>query len=139
MTAFNSLTRLPEVIVVLSLQPRGVAKWFELTISSYDVHPEPEALLSMVVQRFGCREESRNNTGVNILTNALILHWPLNSPSCIRTHTWQQTDTHTQTRGQSFRTPSVTRRSVSCPAVYLITAMVRVTTLLALCGYILAG
>lgn len=55
--------------VALLLSKRAV----KLTISSYDVHPEPQALLSMVVQRFSCRKE-RGNAGINIQHNALILH-----------------------------------------------------------------
>lgn len=83
-------------------------------------------------------KRKKKNIGVNILTNALILHWPHNSPSFGSTQTLGKRLTHRETRGQSFGTPSVTGQSV-CPAVYLITAVVRVTTLFALCGCILAG
>lgn len=88
----------------------------KLTVSSHDIHPELEAFLAMVVQRLCCRGE-RRNTGVNILSNALILNWPFKSPSCMHslTHIHKQLagDRHRQTQGQSFRMPSV-KQSVSC-------------------------
>lgn len=127
MGSHKSLTRLSQ----LCCSPYSRGGRGKLTISSFYVHPEPEALLSMVVQLFGCREETTKAL-TSQLIHLLAFYWPLNSPSC--THTCQQTDT-----GTKLRKPSVTRRSVSRPAVYLITAAVRGATLLAPRGYILAG
>lgn len=82
-----------EVLVFLSFFFFYQEGQLKLTVSSYDVHLQPEALLPVMVQRFGCRvdregEKNKKNIGVNIRANALILHWPLNSPSWICTNTW---------------------------------------------------
>lgn len=97
----------------------------KLTIGSNDVHPELEAFLAMVVQGLCCRGE-RRNTGVNILSNALILNWPFKSPSCMHS----LTHIHKQLAGDRHRDKALGCHlwSKVCPAVYLITAMVRVTT-----------
>lgn len=87
----------------------------------------------------GLAAGKKGNTGINILTNALILHRLLTylhecTHRCTHKLGKRQTESNGDNAGGSHQWLSKV-----CPTFYLITAMVRVTTLLALCGYILAG